>query len=1120
MKNFKKIISVILLIIMTLSCMSVYAEGNVIYVSKRGNDKTGNGSESSPYFTIEKAKEAARASSAAVIIEEGVYTVSDMVFTALDSGVSFEGVGNVVITGAKDFSGSDFTVVKNPDTLKKLRPEVWGKVYELGLGHYNTDITDVELYVDGEKMNIARYPNRGESRVTSNRYILATNPAINPDEEDEDLKEYDSIFTISDTDAVARWAAADLKDAYMVGSFAASYDWSKRSITRVANTSTDNITISGTVRNNAEFYICNLIEEVDVVGEFAYDSVANTIYAYLPENCKTASVVLKGTTDPLITIREAENVSFNNIKFDKISKQIFETKNSDGLSITNCEFNYIDSTFALNLNGKNMNISSNKAYGCSGGFLKFSGGEVTEDGFVNGEIVVADNLISNCGDEEFRSYTIVCGTNAPEYRVDSIGNTIRNNVIYNCGGTGAISPTGNDLTVIDNEVLNVARHIHDGGAIYSGRSNTKVGTVISNNYIHHLNKNLSYVGLYSDDGLAGISMTNNVLYDMYSGLLVGAGMEGNFSDNMIIDTTKALALGSRMSWVGGAYSDPEDENIVDGSNGWYAINKLGNKVLTFYGETAKALSEYPAAYEKYDYLTESLERRPFFAPWNTKLNGNIHFTNNSSSTLGTPFTHSYYADDGVTPLIASEAKYIASSGKTSAVSDGKVDELALYDGEFLNNSQITYQKSDFNDFDNQDFTLNKTISGSNISDINMNSIGLEDTSAYYEEDSFEFYPSYVDGELTIAFNKSKAASKYIITLYKDGQKVDEEEYFDDNSDTAYETSDVIPGAVYEITVEAVNLTKQKPGSSSVTKTYTVPAENDKSALIYVAGLLEKEVEKEENGVYVYDDDAVVDNMNATLESANALIADNSALKEDISYMSMNVCDALSAAQGVRNVTKATIVSCELLKTEARVKVSAEDFEPYSYVTIAVTNPKYEKGDIANNAADAVVRYTDVKRTGYGGEVEFTFNTHVNGIDMPDYYNVYLVGENGREVENTYYYGSIETSAVSFAFEDSEAAKEELINYKGKTLNVSLDVNNRMNEDIDAVVYCGIYEGNKLISLALVDDKTLSKNQVNKVAFDIEIPEDYTENSKVEVMICDGETLLKPLTVKKNITEIK
>ncbi len=1080
MKNFKKLISISLFIVLMFTSLNIctFASTSEIHVSKSGSDLSGDGTSENPYLTIEKAKEAARGyDSATVIIEEGTYTVSDMIFTAEDSNVTYQGVGDVAITEAKDFSVSDFTVVKNPEILERLRPETWGKVYELGLGHYGTDITGIELYVDGKKMNISRYPNRGEYHHdhyglgVTNPYLVAVNPAIVVGTDNKKAV-YDNTFTVKD-ERVYEWK--DYSDAYIVGSAVAGYQWNRRDIEGISE---NEITASDYVRDDADFYVCNLIEEIDVAGEYAYDSDKNMLYVYLPQNYETASVVLKGTTDPLITVR-AENIKFNNIKFDKISKQVFSSKNSDGLTITNCEFNYIDAKCALDIDGKNMDISSNRVYGCTGGFVKFSGGEVTEEGFVYGEVSIKNNLISNCGDEEYASYMILCGMNAPEYFVDSIGNTISNNVIYNCGGTGAIGPTGNDLIVTNNEILNVARHIHDGGAIYSGRTNTKVGNVVSNNYIHHLNKKTSYVGLYSDDGLAGMTMTNNVLYDMRSGILVGAGMHGEFSDNMFIDNEKALALSSRMAW--GAVGNFAGADLVDEKG--YAYNKYGEKVYTFYGETKNAVTNYPKAYSKYDWMEDSLTRKPFFAPWYTKVNGNIHYTNDKKATLGTEENNDV------------------------------IKELAQYNGESKDNIQTGYTASTFADFENQNFTLT-----SGTSNIVMSTIGLEDEDMYYNDNSFDFTPSYADGELRLVFDKSKEASKYIITLKKDGNTVLTEEYFDDNSDTAYET-EVTAGETYEITVEAVNLTRQNLGSETVTKTYTVPASNDKTALSYVTALLEKEKAKADNGIYIYSDD-INNSFDAVLENANTLISNESASAQEVSDMQNDILGILSSAQASRIVTQATINTPVISDTQARVTANAEDFTPYSYVSIVVTNPSYEKSDVEGNPTTEVVRYTDVKRTSFSGEVEFSFNTHVNGIDMPDYYNVYMIDENGREAQSRYYYGTIEVSDVTFKNGETVVEKEELINNKTETLNATLNVNNRMNEDIDAVVYCGIYEGNKLISISMVSDQTLYMNKVNDVTFDIEIPNTYTENSTVEIMICDKDTLLKPLTVKKNIIEIK
>lgn len=121
-----------------------------------------------------------------------------------------------------------------------------------------------------------------------------------------------------------------------------------------------------------------------------------------------------------------------------------------------------------------------------------------------------------------------------------------------------------------------------------------------------------------------------------------------------------------------------------------------------------------------------------------------------------------------------------------------------------------------------------------------------------------------------------------------------------------------------------------------------------------------------------------------------------------------------------------------------------------------------------------MRYTDVKRTGYSGDVEFVFDTALNGVDMPDYYNIYMVDENGLQAESTYYYGAFEISDAVFSSEGQTVEKSELVNYKGKTVNVSLNVGNRTENDIKSVVFCGIYENNTLFELAMLELETLPK----------------------------------------------
>ena len=81
----------------------------VIYVAKDGSDEN-DGSEDSPVATIAKAVELAKAGSGQIIIKEGTYNENGI---TIDSAMSIEGQGEVIIDGTDLANASAFTVATN-----------------------------------------------------------------------------------------------------------------------------------------------------------------------------------------------------------------------------------------------------------------------------------------------------------------------------------------------------------------------------------------------------------------------------------------------------------------------------------------------------------------------------------------------------------------------------------------------------------------------------------------------------------------------------------------------------------------------------------------------------------------------------------------------------------------------------------------------------------------------------------------------------------------------------------------------------------------------------------------------------------------------------------------------
>ncbi len=1122
----RKFISNLILVAVLFSNMFIAsAYNNEIYVSKNGSDAA-DGTAVSPFETIEKAVEYAKKNGGNTVInvEEGNYTVESIYLEFNNSNITFKGNGEVNITDSKKIPVSDFNIVTNPEILKRLRKETWGKVYELSLKSYGDNISNLQFFLNGEKLNVSRYPNRTDS-VNSEikndvkfNYLSASNPSDIVDSAGNMV--YDKTFVCDDS-RVSYWE--DWDDAYIVGSTVAAYDWRKLKIESVSG---NEIEVDKTIRDAAEWYICNLIDEIDVPGEFAVDSKNKMLYCYLPENYDSmvAEICTDNSNEPVIKILGADNITVDNINFSKMNRKSIVTSNADDITIKNCSFDYINANWALDLNGTDILVDKNSAYGLSGGFVTFSGGEIAT--LTPGNIVISNNVVSNCRKEDSNIYIIGCGTNSPESVSNSIGNKILNNVVFNCGGSNAISPTGNNIEVKNNEVFNVSRHIHDGGAIYTGKSNTKYGIEIKNNYVHHLNKNLSYVGIYSDDGQGGIDISNNILYDMQRGMIIGLGMNCKINDNLFIDMDKdAIGAGSRMTLPYSVFWGKD--KAIEGTDGKYILNKNGERVLTLYGETKTMLEKYGDVFAAaYPDLAASLDRVPFFAPYNSETKGNVLFNKIVNDDVKDVisqggYRHVYYSSPSHERFVYGEKEYMESIGMNIPKNGAYIDEIAVYSpGGMSDNKAIVYEESDFANYSNQDFTLTNTSkipANSNIENINMSSIGVSDISVFENDKSLDFYPTYSEGKLKIYFDKVRDASAYTVELSQNGNQISKETVYDNNFDTAYEYKINMTGT-YTITVTASNLARQNLGSLSKTKNFTVTDSIDTSALGYAISLAEKEIKKVNDGTYSYNDETVITELNDSLDYAKN-IYENPTNEAEIEDTADLIIEKLLSMQSVRIVNNPTLVSSSLSDTTTFITVEAEDFPANSPVNIVVTNPKYDINDISGENEKETLRYTDLKYSTYDGKVNFYFDTSINGVDMPDYYKVYLTGANGERLESTYYYGTIETSAATLKIGEDVVSKNDLINYRNKTVTVLLDVNNRTTRDIPSTVYCGIYNGNRLIGIGGVESNTLIKNKVNTLSFDIEIPDNFEVDSTIEIMVLDKELLLKPLTVKKVLTKI-
>ncbi len=1061
MKNLKRVVALLTTSAMLFGfSLTAFAtdETETIYVSVSGSDVTGDGSFESPFATLEKVRDTMKDinKNVTINVKTGEYYVdSSFVMNSNHSGsdskkITIKGENGTVFTGTKKINTNDFKHVTDPNVLKRLKQTARPNVLELDLNGYCNPTKDTALIFDNEKLIFSRYPNNG--------FLTAIND------------QYDTTFSVEDEN-VNKWENID--DLFMKGSFNATYRWDYSDIKKLE--ANGNITSSVQVRNNAKFYVNNVLEELDAVGEYAIDMGAGKLYCILPADYKAKTVEI--TTDTLYShfmyLSNVNNVSIENIAFRGLKGNAILMQNCNNVTVKNCDFRFLDTENAIKIEkSTNITIDSNNAYELAGRFVMFSGvggKTITPD-----NIKIINNVILNCA-TSYHSGGIIHSGIATTGVTDNVGNTIENNIIGDSSATHAVHAIGVNNQITKNEMYNVSRQIDDGGAVYFGKSNTKYGNEVSYNYIHHLNKvgldgkEVLFAALYSDDGFGGVNMHHNVMNDMVHPIHIGMGMNNKFDNNMFLNITRGIRAQTRMTWGEDLYGNDgqlykDTKNIVEGA------------------ETSAYKTAFDGA------LAKSLERKPFFAPWNSQIVGNVSF--------GT-----------VNPV------YETPNHKEG---DNTINELMTYNGKLENNNTVALDKSYFNDYDKQDFTLKDSFtSNSELKQIKMSEIGnisANTNDLLKTETSFNVYPSQNGKKLVVYYGNNPSLTKYNITVSKNvdySNPVLETEVFEDNMATAVETGDLEAGTYY-IKAVATGLSKQSQYTLETTATFEVK-DPDTISYDYAFSLLKDEVTKMTENNYEYDDETVKSELNAKYE---ALInGTNDKAKEE-----QEIYTLLSKAQTARKVFNPHIDSCEANQSNFNVYVTASGFEPNSMVTALVTNPNTSKDDFANGNKE-IVRYTNVLTADNEGKLNFDFDTSVNSIDYMGTYTVYLSDVYGKVVSKTYEYGTIETSDITFKNGNTVVDIADFENCKGLDLTANIKIDNRISDGQTINVVLGTYKFSRLTGVTF-ESKTLTKNSKNNVSVSFKVPDNYDSDTSLELMITDGENVLKPLTLKRVIKEAK
>ncbi|MBX3007064.1 MAG: right-handed parallel beta-helix repeat-containing protein [Melioribacteraceae bacterium] len=565
------------------------------FISPSGSDKN-NGSIKAPFATIERARDAVRAdklkfpkTSYTVFLRGGTYQISKTI--EFDQRDTYKNDEQLIIRSYKNevvrISGGikipENRVRKIADSTisRRLITRVTDNILQIdysgliddegtiqphGFGRPYTN-TQMELFGMQNAYFLARWPNKGYTRIKN---IIEKGSSIS----DGDTSEKLAVFEY-EAERVGRWKNSE--EPWIAGYF--RYGFADDAVRiRKIDPEKKEITSDPTYYGfsagepfNA-FYGFNILEDIDIPGEYFVDKKNKKIYFYPYDNEDFSDLTLSLINEPLIALENSAKVCFENIIFECTRGMGVYIEGGNDNRFTSCTFRnigtvavcigkgvdengvpasrklgkfkeylYVNQTWDRNC-GTDHVIENCEIFNTGAGGIILGGGD-------RKTLTRGNNRVTNCSIHDFNRYekTYRGGIN-----VDGVGNVIDHNEIFNCPGT-AIHLNGNEHLIEYNIIHDAVTDGHDMGAIYYGRNPSEQGNIVRYNYFHHNgNKDGVIMSVYHDDGACGMQVYGNVFYKPGNvAVMIGGGNDIVYRNNIFIETPLAFHIDNRLQNWGG-----------------------------------------------------------------------------------------------------------------------------------------------------------------------------------------------------------------------------------------------------------------------------------------------------------------------------------------------------------------------------------------------------------------------------------------------------------------------------------------------------------------------------------------------------------------------------------------
>lgn len=789
-----------------------YASAYQLYVAVDGNDSN-PGTEDLPLASLKGAADKVKSLKStkrfkkrdiAVNFMPGEYKITNYTFDTTYSGTK-EGkiIYRAVEPGTVDFRQTidlpveKFTKVTDEETLARLAPEARDKVVKIDM----TELLGADSYIgypmetsvpygtkgvpklihNNNLQTIARYPNVGwaDMYLQDGEFSIKDGLSSADDYKNNVVVKYDDDHI--DNWQVAKNVTLRGKANWIgVGYVLKDVDAENNLLTFGSGTHPQNCNREAGGYNR--LYFENILEELDVAGEYWVDEDNKTLYYWPPEELNAENDKLEFITgkerQANLHFNDCSYIEFKDLKFTGATYNMIRFTRGTDITFDGCElsmsvWNPIWAQYVKNFVVENCTI-----YSSGGGAGIEANDDLDYDAVSNlksSGLVINNNHMWDLNRET--TYT-----NCPVI-ASGIQAQMTNNLVHmTCGY--AFSGGGAETYVAYNEAYNVLMDTVDTGSFHTGRRWDMYGSTAEYNFFHDVGDpkmqwgqtTWPAAGFYWDDSYAGTRMNNNILVldaptMNANGFFENGGRDHGGTGNIIVGATNFICNSDGYSW----YAAYDDHPYGAGVNN--IVAGLAENFEKLYELARSTNSPYYQKYQSYmDVLHYDLMTQRQYTAKNLVYEDNVLFdVDNIAKLRGTLPEGSYRNGINNADTISIEDNYYIGTIETKKNVFQDQTYTILHQDENVTRSDI------FVDPDNNDYR---------VSENGKKLLGITDDSKFVLDESFDMsvigyqgeiktgedfkklYP--INGEVTagrkntvtLKWNKAKFADEYEYSVYK------------------------------------------------------------------------------------------------------------------------------------------------------------------------------------------------------------------------------------------------------------------------------------------------------------------------------------------------------------------